>query len=73
MTATVSIQDRVVCVKVLADSVFRQNHLVEAIGGDRYRVLSGLAEGDRIVTEDVHSLAEGQRIRIRGHEPEERR
>ena len=72
-TATVSIQDRVVVFKVRADSVFRQNILVEAIGGDRYRVLSGLAEGDRIVTEDVHSLAEGQRIRIRGHETEERR
>lgn len=72
-TATVSIQDKVVVFKVRADSVFRQNILVEAIGGDRYRVLSGLAEGDRIVTEDVHSLAEGQRIRIRGHETEERR
>lgn len=72
-TATVSIQDRIIVFKVLKDSVFRQNILVEAIDGDRYRVLSGLAEGERIVTEDVHSLGEGQRIRIREHEPDERR
>jgi len=72
-TATVSIQDRIIVFKVREDSVFRQNILVEAIDGDRYRVLSGLAEGERIVTEDVHSLGEGQRIRIREHEPDERR
>lgn len=64
-TATVSIQDKIIVFKVQGDSVLRQNIHVEAIDGERYKVTEGLLEGERIVTEDIHSLGEGQRIKIR--------
>lgn len=64
--ATFSIQDKTIAYKVQGDSVVQQNIEVKPTpDGKQYIVIEGLRSGDRIVTDDIYSLSNGQRIRIR--------
>lgn len=61
--ATFSIMDRTLVYKVQGDSVLQTAITVEPISdGQRYAVTSGLQEGDRIVTDGIATLSNGERI-----------
>lgn len=52
------------CVAADGRTVHAQQVTVSAASGDKARVTSGLAAGTRLVTAGVHSLSEGQKIRL---------
>ncbi len=64
--ATFNIQDRTLVYRVQGDSVVQKVISVLPIpGGQDYAVTSGLAEGDRIATDGIATLNNGQRIVVR--------
>ncbi len=61
--ATFALQDKTFVYKVEGDSVVQKVITVEALpDGVHYAVTGGLNEGDRIVTDDIATLADGKRI-----------
>ncbi|MGE4586469.1 MAG: efflux RND transporter periplasmic adaptor subunit [Mangrovibacterium sp.] len=63
--ATFSQQDKTIVYKVQGDSAVQKAITVEATpDGKSYVILSGLSTGDKIVTDDIISLSNGQKIKI---------
>lgn len=63
--ATFQQQDKVLVYKVQGDSVVQ--NIVSVLpmpGGKNYAVTNGIAEGERIVTDNLISLSNGKRIRV---------
>jgi len=64
--ATFSVQDKVLVYALEGDSAVQRSLLVEALSdGKDYLVDSGLAAGDRIVTDGIVNLSNGQKIKFR--------
>jgi membrane fusion protein (multidrug efflux system) len=64
--ATFSVQDKVLVYAVEGDSAMQRNIKVQALSdGKSYLVDSGLAGGDRIVTDGIVNLSNGQKIQFR--------
>ena len=62
---TFSQQDKTIIYKVQGDSAVQKVITVEATpDGKSYVILSGLSTGDKIVTDDIISLSNGQKIKI---------
>lgn len=66
--ATYEIQDKKFVYLLNDDSTVKSTEVVVATidNGKEYMVLSGLKEGDRIVTEGVNSLKDGMTIKVAG-------
>jgi len=63
--ATFSQQDKVLVFKVVGDSVVQKAITVQATpDGQSYVVLTGLASGDKIVTDGIATLKNGQKIKV---------
>jgi membrane fusion protein (multidrug efflux system) len=64
--ATFSLQDKVLVYSVEGDSAMQRNiKVVPLSDGRNYLVDSGLAAGERIVTDGIVNLSNGQKIKIR--------
>jgi membrane fusion protein (multidrug efflux system) len=63
--STFSQQDKILVYKVQADSVLQDAIMVKSTpDGINYVVLDGLERGDKIVTDGIATLRNGQKIKI---------
>jgi membrane fusion protein (multidrug efflux system) len=63
--ATFSQQDKTMIFKVQGDSVVQKVIVVTSTpDGKSYVILHGLAQGDRVVTDDIISLSDGSKIKV---------
>lgn len=66
--ATFNQQDKVVVYRVQGDSAVQKIiQVVPMPDGQNYAVISGLADGDRIVTDGVATLSNGKKIAVKGN------
>ncbi|MDP4189666.1 MAG: efflux RND transporter periplasmic adaptor subunit, partial [Bacteroidota bacterium] len=64
--ATFNQQDKVLVYKVQGDSVVQKAITVKSTAdGQNYAVFDGLSQGDRIVTDGIVTLKNGQKIKIK--------
>ena len=63
--ATFTLQDKVVVYVVENDKAIQRNIAVESLDGASYVVDSGLVAGERIVTEGIVNLSNGQKIKAK--------